>query len=176
MVTIPSGGTPLNVPQLLDVPFKPFYSPADMLNLGIKGGQFGHDNLPVLYSLNPSLVKSFKSTNKWAQTTFDTAKNYFHVANAQSDRTLGVGQIYKTLHPLGWFEWYCRFYYGEKSRADIMRITQWIMGINVAWFYIKQDPTKLTDLTWQPMRRQDMLEWGVDPTLDPESYGCGEGF
>jgi|SRR5882757_3765870 len=174
--TIPTAGPTsfLLVTQIVGLTFRPFYRPEDMLNLGIKGGQFGHDDKILLYGINKDLTTKFKGTTKWAQDTYSNPKNYFNIANTQSERVLNNNNVYKAKHPLGWFEWYCRFYYGEKSTADMMRLSQWLIGINTAWFYIATDPARLTDLTWQPMRRQALLEWGVDPSLDPASYGCGE--
>lgn len=176
--TIPAQGGPMTVNQIMsDIAFKPFYSPKNMLTLGIKGGTFGHDDIPRLLSVSDDLNKTFRGTNKWAGSIYDNSKNYFNVAHFQTERDMsGNGHAFKSKHPLGWFEWYCRFYYGEKSPADVFRLSQWLIGINTEWFYIKQDPTKLTDLSWQPARRQALLEWAVDPTLDPESYGCGDAF
>lgn len=173
--TIPASGTYMKVRQVVGVDFRPFYTPEVMLTLGIQQGAFGNDDLAELYEINPNLTRRFRPTNKWGLTTPDPAINYFQVVAIISDRALsGNADVYKKMHPLGWFQWYCEYYYGKKSQADVMRVVQWQIGINTAWFYIKQDPSKLTDLTWQKPYRQALLEWGVDPTLDPDSYGCGD--
>lgn len=176
--TIPSTEGPLKVRYIMGIDFKPFYSPVAMLDLGIKGGTFGRDNIPLLYDISGELNRKFRPTNKWGQPDYDSTRNYFNVVSDQTERSLGIGTVYKEKHPLGWFEWYCRFWYGEKSTADQMRVSQWMVGINTAWYYIKSgagtDPNKLTDLTFLPLRRQQLLEWAVDPTLSPDSYGCGD--
>jgi hypothetical protein len=171
---IPAEGPYINLKQVVGLDFRPFYTPAAMLNLGIKGGQFGHANKSLALGISDELTQLFKGTQKWLMDDYDATRNYFNVVNRQSERSLGVGYIYKAKHPLGWFEWYCRFYYGETSPADIMRVSQWVVGINTAWFYIATDPARLTDTDWQLLRRQQLLEWAVDPTLDPASYGCGD--
>lgn len=178
---IPAEGPYMLVrPILGEIDFRPFYSPKTMLTLGIKGGAFGKDDLPRLYDINPELTLAFKGTSKWGLSIYDNSKNRFAVAYHSSERDLNGNQVFKALHPMGWFEWYCGFYYGKKSTADVFRLTQWYVGINTAWFYIKTgaagDAAKLIDLSLFSLRRQALLEWAVDPTLDPSSYGCGSAF
>lgn len=180
---IPAEGPYMNVRQPLGpVAFRPFYTPLVMLNFGVKGGTFGNDDLPLLYSISGELTKKFKGTTKWGQRVYTDATNHFAAHYLSSERDLKGNQVFKALHPLGWFEWYARFYYGERSTADSYRLHQWWLGINVAWFYIKQgslganDETLLTNLEYLPIRRQALLEWGVDPTIDPSAYGCGGAF
>lgn len=178
---IPAEGPPMIVTPILgEIAFRPFYTPMAMLNFGIRGGTFGNDNLPLAYSISDELTRAFKGTSKWGLSVYDNSKNHFNVEYHASERDLSGNQVFKAKHPLGWFEWYARFYYGAKSTADVFRVAQWYVGINTAWFYIKTgaagNAALLTDVTYLPIRRQALLEWGVDPTLDPVSYGCGHAF
>jgi len=162
--------------------FRPFYSPNDMLALGVYGGAFfGPNNAArILPDIDPDLFRNI-NTSTWKSYTYDNTKNYFQVAGGREDRTYNMTIEQRQIHRFGWFEWYCKFYYGERSIADTGRITQWIKEINRHFYYIKNgvyngEGNILTDLTFLPERRQKLLELGVDPTKDPYDYGCNYHF
>lgn len=161
--------------------FEPFYSPKDMLILGVYGGNFWYK----MAQRNSWLLKTdlFSGPRGLDPILFngplyDEADNYFGVAGLENKRTYGMSAQQKRLHPKGWFEWYCNYYYGQLSHADTARIRQWQYEINVQWSYIDgATPTeytgsgnRATDLTFLPERRQRLLEFGWDPTRNPADY------
>lgn len=177
--TIPSTDPPLSL-LVESGQFKPFYSPNDMLTLGVFGGSFW-------YRIPQRDAWLFKSTdfsfgvslNLYSSVIYDNAVNYFGVDGfLGNDRTFGLPPNQKRLHPKGWFEWYCNYYYGQKSTADAGRIRQWAYAINVEWSYIDgATPTpymgsgnRATDLNFLQERRQRLLEMGWDPVKDPKDY------
>lgn len=172
--TIPSTDPYLGI--IAEKRFRPFYTPNDMLYLGVYGGAaFGSKQWRKVGDFPEDLVKGV-DVSKYSNITPDPAKNYFGTAGTLSDRTFSMPPMYKSLHH-NWFEWYCLYYYGNRSAADGYRIDQWLKAINQHWFYILKGPytgggEPETDLTYLADRRQKLLEMGVDPTVTPEDYSC----
>lgn len=156
--------------------FRPWYTPKEMLLLGVFGGSFFTDRRALMKTLSWDLITDVPVA-KLISGPYDPAQNYFNVTLELMDRTFEMPMTMKRLHPNGWFEWYCRFYYGEQSPADPDRIRQWLMSVNQHWFYITNgtyngDGNINTDVTFLPERRQRLLELGVDPTIPPSVYNC----
>lgn len=74
----------------------------------------------------------------------------------------------KSQDPYGWFQWYCRFYLGRRTKDDLRQIGRWksfdgrfkknlINRINKA-------NTKYNDYTISPAIRQSLLHWGIEVT------------
>lgn len=173
--TIPSTDHYLNLMNDHGI-FRPFYSPRDMLQLGVYQGAYFINKKPSMLAMVKDLLNNIP-VNKYLSNPSNSL-NYFQVqAPDTGEYHSGLVPGLRALHPGGWFEWYCKFYYGEKSRADHARVRQWLYTVNAQWFYIMKGPytnmgTQATDLTWLPERRQKMLEFGADPTVDPSLYGC----
>lgn len=182
--TIPSTDPFLGIVTQIGT-FRPWYTPNDMLSLGVYGGAFffGKSKWKILSELPQDIIKGVPE-DKYANYQYSNAKNYFEVepsGGAKSDRTFSMPPNTKGIHPFGWFEWYCRYYYGSVSAADIWRVKQWQMAINQHWFYIingvyNGEGNKITDLAFLPERRQKLLELGVDPTILPAAYQCTYQF
>lgn len=179
-LTIPAG-----VPNLklnTEFEFKPFYTPNEMLKMGIYGGSyFGRARN---YLDDPPLKYIFQGVpnQNYIGWDYNQAINYFAVTPERLERGLNIPSALKQKHPLGWFQWYMSYYSGRTNRSlDAWRINQWLENINTDWYYIANDTysgggSRFTDLTFKKDRRQRMLEFGVDPTIDPVSYGCGFEF
>lgn len=151
-----------------------------MLNLGVYGGSYFGRNLIILNDLPQSSFIGI-SPNKYKNWDYNQAINYFNVTPFRTDRTFDMPSDLKQLHKLGWFEWYISFYYGLSTPADKDRMQQWLVQINTDWFYIKNSAysgsgDRITDLTFLPQRRQRLLEFAADPTIDPSTYGCSYKF
>lgn len=176
--TIPSTDPPLTL-MVESGQFRPFYSPKDMLILGIFGGTyFGKNNAWPLYpEFKAKGLFDGLGQNLYLNLVFDVEQNNFQVDPGKSNRTFNMPLPLKRFHPHGWFQWYLQFYYGEKSPADVHRIRQWAYAINIEWAYIAElspyagSGNRKTDLTFLPERRQRLLEKGWDPTKDPGDYG-----
>lgn len=181
--TIPSTDPPLSL-VVESGQFKPFYSPREMLVLGVFGGAFfGNKNAwTVGIQLRQTGIFTGLLPSLFQNSTFDVEQNNFGVAPGISDRSFGMPTEKKRLHKYGWFQWYCQYYYGQKSPADVHRILQWAYAINVEWAYISElapytgGGNRETDLTFLPERRQRLLEKAWDPTRDPGDFGLRVKF
>lgn len=168
--------------------FAPFYTPNDMLDLGVFGGSFFSPNRAKKIIENVLGYEQFMdltmgiNISKFQSGEYDPTQNYFpNQALSFTDRWFGMPADQKRKHKYGWFHWYVLFYYGEQSVADAPRVMQWKKAINVNWFYIASTPytgegNRNTDLTFLPTRRQRLLELGWDPTVDPATKGLKMNF
>jgi hypothetical protein len=134
--------------------FRPDLTPKQMLELGIyDGAYFTHG-----------------STNEFPSDWFTRAKlsekpdaslNYFGIHASQP---LSVWQKKGWIHgtdPLGWFQWYCRYYMGRRiPEEDTRQIKRWkAIGRHIA--QIKKNCRKGDELC-RPRQRQAVLHWSYD--------------
>lgn len=186
--TVPSTDPPIGMVR--SSIFQPYYTPKEMLTLGVFGGAFfGSSNAQKILSTGPltiggamdSLFRGLPKL-KYESPIYDPNQNYIPGQTlAVQRRGLNMPSYIKRLNPFGWFEWYVNWYYGCVSQADNWRISQWQKSINVHWLYIANGVytgggNKFTDLTYLPMRRQRLIELGWDPTIDPEKQGLKINF
>ena len=134
--------------------FKPDLSPAEMLHLGVFGGNYFSaipNEFPSLWfegvELSPESPRS--------------ELNFFKVNASQP---LAVwkkkGWIYEE-DPLGWFLWYCRYYMGRRiPDEDERQIKRWrAMRRHVTQVQANCLPG---DLLCRPRQRQALLHWAYD--------------
>jgi hypothetical protein len=136
--------------------FKPYFTPKEMLALGVFEGKYCNDcrnELPEDWfvdarvsdrpdpSLNCFGVKSRLSLSEW--------------------RTRGwiVGS-----DPRGWFQWYCRYWIGRRlPDADQIQIKRWrAFARHAAQVRKNCEPG---DLSCRPRQRQALLQWAYDPFI-----------
>ena len=98
--------------------FKPQLTPKEMLELGVFGGKYMNDcrgEFPCDWFTNAKL-----------SLTKDMRFNYFAVDASQP---LSEWQRKGWIHPQdprGWFQWYCRYYFGRRTEAeDLRQIKRW---------------------------------------------------
>ena len=71
-----------------------------------------------------------------------------------------------SINPYGWFQWYCRYWFGRRSSDDDRQIKRWV-GI-VSRFkgnlvkIIKDKGAKFDDYSVSPKTRQILLHWGYE--------------
>lgn len=133
--------------------FKPELTPKEMLELGVFGGNYfdGHfDEFPKDWFINARLTDAKP----------DPKLNYFEVSASQP---LSVWQEKGWINPqdpLGWFQWYCRYYQGRRSKDDERQIKRWkAMKRHIA--QIKKG-CSLGDLACRRKQRQALLHWAYD--------------
>ena len=56
----------------------------------------------------------------------------------------------------GWFQWYCRYYYGRRNSDDSRQIKRWNFRMT------KDKGTKFDDFSVSPKIRQILLHWGYE--------------
>lgn len=133
--------------------FKPELTPKQMLELGVFGGKYMTDcvnEFPKGWFENAKLSPEGKNTDL----------NYFKVDASQP---LSVWQKKGWINPQdprGWFQWYCRYFMGRRSRDDERQIKRWrAMKRHIA--QIKKN-CKQGDLNCRRRQRQALLHWAYD--------------
>lgn len=141
--------------QQFDPEFRPELTPAQMLKLGIFGGDYFQEiprEFPAAWFKNVSLSQ---------RGTADSKLNYFGVNASQPLRVWQQkGWIYFE-DPQGWFLWYCRYFRGRRiPEEDARQIKRWKnMRRHIA--QIKQN-CQPGDRTCRPRQRQALLHWAYD--------------
>lgn len=98
--------------------FKPELTPKEMLELGVFGGNYfdgDYEEFPKDWFSNARLTDGKP----------DPKLNFFEVSASQP---LSVWQEKGWINPqdpLGWFQWYCRYYQGRRGKDDDRQIKRW---------------------------------------------------
>lgn len=133
--------------------FQPELTPQQLLELGVFGGRYMTDcaaEFPAEWFAKARLSPGRR----------DPALNCFGVDASQP---LSVWRAKGWIHaddPRGWFQWYCRYYYGRRGPDDARQIGRWRA--------VRRHVSQLTkncragDLTCRPRQRQAVLHWAYD--------------
>ena len=136
-----------------DPAFKPELTPKEMLALGVFGGKYMTD-------CRKEFPKSWFARAKLSPGKRDNALNYFKVDASQP---LAEWRRKGWLHeddPRGWFQWYCRYYMGRRSRDDQRQIGRWrAIARHVAQI---RTSCEHGDLDCRRRQRQAVLHWAYD--------------
>ena len=137
--------------------FKPQLTPKQMLNLGVFGGSY----------FNKEQVKEFPKSwfmNAKLSKNFDVSLNRFRVKSGLSRKHwIEKGWIFKE-DPLGWFQWYCRFYNGRKiPHIDEIQIKRW-KNFRRHVLAIKKNCEE-GDVVCRRRQRQAILQWAYNPFI-----------
>lgn len=137
-----------------DPEFKPELSPKELLELGVFGGKYMTDcknEFPSDWFENAKLSPEKK----------DISLNYYHV---DASLPLKTWQEKGWIHPddpRGWFQWYCRYYYGRRlPEEDRFQIKRWKAIKRHAGAIKKNCPNK--DQSCRKKQRQTLLHWAYD--------------
>lgn len=137
----------------LDSIFTPDLTPQQMLELGVFGGHYfegEQDEFPAEWFAHARLSD-----------VHDPKCNYFASDASQSRQEWErKGWIYPE-DPRGWFQWYCRYYYGRRiPEEDARQIKRWSqMRRHVTQILGHCAPG---DITCRPRQRQALLHWAYD--------------
>ena len=148
----------LSAPEGAEFPegFKPFYTPKQMLKMGVFEGKYCND-----------------CQNEFPKDWFDGAKisdkpdpslNYFGVKSRQSLQTWREkGWVYAQ-DPRGWFQWYCRYFIGRRlPEIDLWQIKRWrAFSRHAGQIRANCEPG---DVFCRPRQRQALLQWAYDPHI-----------
>ncbi len=87
--------------------------------------------------------------------------NYFGVKASQSHAVWKAKGWIHDADPLGWFQWYCRYYMGRRIPAeDARQIKRWkAMVRHIAQI---QNNCRVGDEFCRPKQRQALLHWAYD--------------
>ena len=136
--------------------FKPELTPKKMLELGVFGGSYFGSKIkefPKSWFINVELSKDF-----------DVSLNRFKIKSGLSRKHwIEKRWIFKE-DPLGWFQWYCRFYNGRKiPHIDEIQIKRW-KNFRRHVFAIKKNCEE-GDLGCRRRQRQAILQWAYNPFI-----------
>ena len=155
--------------------FNPSYTPKEMMSLGIFGGCY--------FSTMPEYW--FELPEDWRKVipepiNYRAKENYYMVSHNRFNVKVGTSLIdwqesgaINEQDPLGWFQWYCRYYQGRRTPDDARQIGRWrsFVGRHMGPLWRTQcneDIELLNNLNLYPARRQALLHWGWDSTTLPE--------
>ena len=133
--------------------FKPELSPAEMLELGVFGAHYfegEQDEFPDAWFENAKLSD-----------VHDAQQNYFGIDASQSrEEWQRKGWIYEE-DPRGWFQWYCRYYFGRRiAEEDARQIRRWRqMTRHIGQIKAFCQPG---DMLCRRRQRQALLHWAYD--------------
>ena len=133
--------------------FKPELTPKEMLALGIFGGKYMTDcinEFPSDWFVGAKLSPQGKKIEL----------NYFLIdASKPLWYWKSKGWIYDD-DPRGWFQWYCRYYFGRRCPDDARQIKRWkAMTRHIAQVRKNCAPK---DLVCRRRQRQALLHWAYD--------------
>lgn len=126
-----------------------------MLELGVFGGSyFGGipDEFPSEWFTNAKLAKDGKP---------DSKLNYFEISASQPLRVWQEKGWIHPADPMGWFQWYCRYYLGRRlDDEDERQIKRWKAMRRHVGQILKH--CKKGDLSCRRKQRQALLHWAYD--------------
>lgn len=134
--------------------FRPELSPKELLTLGVFGGKYMTDctsEFPSDWFDNAKLSPHKK----------DISLNHYGVDASMPLKTwVDKGWIYPE-DPRGWFQWYCRYYYGRRiPEEDLRQIKRWkAMKRHVGAIKKNCQPF---EQNCRKKQRQALLHWAYD--------------
>ena len=139
-----------------DPEFKPRLTPKEMLELGVFGGVYMRDCTNE-FPKDWFAKAKFQKKDSYVH---DPELNYFKVNASQP---LSVWRKKGWVHkddPRGWFQWYCRYYYGRRCEDDKRQIKRW--KAMVRHIYQIKYNCRQGDMTCRPVQKQALLHWAYD--------------
>jgi hypothetical protein len=136
--------------------FKPYYTPQQMLVMGVFEGKYINDcegEFPKEWYV--------AAKNKLSPKKADPSKNYFKIKSRLSLgewRKRGWIPVHeKDRDVRGWFQWYCRYWIGRRIPVvDIIQIKRWKA---FARHFAQVKKNARGNLNERPKQRQALLQW-----------------
>jgi hypothetical protein len=133
--------------------FEPELTPKQMLALGVFGGRYMTD-------CRKEFPASWFTRAKLSPGRRDPALNYFRVNASQPLAEWRRKGWIRPQDPRGWFQWYCRYYMGRRSRDDERQIRRWKAIRRHAAAVRRHCPKGALDC--RRRQRQALLHWAYD--------------
>lgn len=129
--------------------FDPIFTPAQMLELGVFDGEYFDDD--------PDCIRFY--------TKEPNAKNLFAPNVSQSRQTWIDNGWITPEDPLGWFQWYTRYYQGRRIQdLDTFQMKRWKSFVARHSAQVRKNGGG--DLSKRLRQRQCILHWAADPIPD----------
>ena len=133
--------------------FRPQLTPKEMLALGVFGGKY-------LTDCRAEFPASWFAGARLSSARRHRRLNFFGVNASQSLAVWRRNGWIRPQDPRGWFQWYCRYYMGRRSRDDARQIRRWrAIARHVAAIRKNCEPR---DLECRRRQRQAVLHWAYD--------------
>ena len=162
--------------------FTPNVSPEQVLRKGSFGGTYfrpiyssvtgkKHTSKSVIQEYPKSWFKGYDIHKNVISKDYDKKINKYGVKCGSSlEDWENKGWITKQ-DPYGWFQWYCRFYRGRRTKDDQRQIDRWkkLAGPNGRFRtrlmnMLIREKKAFNDYTISPVIRQVLLHWGYELT------------
>jgi len=136
--------------------FSPQLTPKEMLELGVFGGWYFQKKIS-------EYPKDWFKTAKISNNGYKTDLNYFKIESGQSLQVWQNKGWITPEDPLGWFQWYCRYFMGRRvNKVDDFQIRRWNSFGPRHIGGIKKN-CEIGDIWCRPKQRQALLQWAYDP-------------
>ncbi len=137
--------------------FKPFFTPKQMLELGVFEGKYLND-------CKNEFPKDWFINAKLSPLKPDINCNYFKIKSRQSLTVWKQKGWIIEPDIRGWFQWYCRYYMGRRiPKIDIIQINRWRS--------FKRHQSQIEkncfpyDFSCRQKQRQALLQWAYNPFI-----------
>jgi hypothetical protein len=133
--------------------FDPQLTPKQMLHLGVFGGKYMTD-------CRSEFPADWFTRAKLCADRHDARLNYFGVNASQSLAEWRRNGWIHPQDPRGWFQWYCRYYMGRRTRDDARQIRRWRAIARHVSAICKH--CEKGDVDCRRRQRQAVLHWAYD--------------
>ena len=158
--------------------FKPNLTPKQVLRMGSFGGTYYRDiyssvtdknykGKRVISSLPKDWFQGIDIDKKITSKTYDKDINIYKVKCGSSLEDWEKSGWIHSQDPYGWFQWYCRFYLGRRTKDDRRQIDRWLRFAGPQGRFkknlinkIKKSGKEYNDSSVSPVIRQDLQHWG----------------
>lgn len=140
--------------------FAPSYTPMEMLDLGVFEGIYTQviKGIPSKYTKHKNLVEDTSKP--------DIEINQFKIKSRQSLKKWQENGWVTKDSPLGWWEWYIKYYEGRRlDKEDDWQIKRWRSFVARHSGQLRSN-CKLSDLECSPKQRQGLLQWAWDSSTE----------
>jgi len=135
--------------------FKPDLSPKQMLELGVFGGKYMTD-------CKKEFPKEWFKKAKLCHKFHNAELNYFKINASQPLSEWRKKGWINSEDPRGWFQWYCRYYFGRRMpEEDTRQIKRW-KSFTARHMGALKKGCKGGILECRRKERQALLHWAID--------------
>lgn len=138
-----------------DKDFAPSYTPMEMLDMGVFEGIYTNciKDIPSKYKNHPKVLKCGSKG--------DNSINHYEVKSRQSLKVWQENGWTTKDSPLGWWEWYIKYFEGRRLEEDTWQINRWRSFVARHNAQV-QAKCKNGDKDCHTKQRQGLLQWAWD--------------